>query len=72
MCCEIVVRIVVVGKQGCEGLVGAHLWRYGLMVVVVVEVMMSWEMLSIAVDVELVDVVAVEVVEVVDTLGVDV
>jgi len=42
----------------------------GLMVVMVVEVMTSWEML--AVDVEVVDVVAVEVVDVVDTLGVDV
>jgi len=44
----------------------------GFMVVVVVEVMMGWEMVGMAVHVGIVDVVAVELVEVVDTVGVDV
>jgi len=42
------------------------------MVVMVVEVMTGWEMVGIAVHVGIVDVVAVELVEVVDTVGVDV
>jgi len=44
----------------------------GLIVVVVVEVMTGWEMVGRAVHVGIVDVVAVEVVEVVDMVGVDV
>lgn len=44
----------------------------GFMVVVIVDVVTGWEVVGLEVFVEMVDVVAVEVVEVVDTMSVDV